>query len=171
MKQIVLTGFMGAGKSTVGKILASKLTLPLVDIDTEIQFEHQASITEIFANLGEPAFRKLEHQMLTRTLLQEAVISTGGGIILDNDNRLKLGTADFVVYLKTSPDTFLSRLKGDTTRPLIQEKSKDEIIAIFEARTNLYESVAGLIVETDNLTPEEIADQIKRDFQTRKEQL
>ncbi|MBA3925379.1 shikimate kinase [Listeria rustica] len=171
MEQIVLTGFMGAGKSTVGKILAKKLALPFVDIDTEIQSEHQISITEIFANLGEPAFRKLEHQMLTRALLQDAIISTGGGIILANDNRLKLEAADFVVYLKTSPDTFLSRLKGDTTRPLIQEKSKDEIIAIFEARTRLYESAAGLIVETDNLTPEEIADQIKQDFQTRKEQL
>lgn len=171
MNQIVLTGFMGAGKSTVGKILAEKLALPLVDIDTEIQSEHQVSITEIFANLGEPAFRKLEHQMLTRALLQDAIISTGGGIILSDDNRMKLEAADFVVYLKTSPDTFLARLKGDTTRPLIQEKSRDEIIALCESRTKLYESVAHLILETDELTPEEIAVQIKQAFQTRKELL
>ncbi|EUJ30842.1 shikimate kinase [Listeria cornellensis] len=170
MNQIVLTGFMGAGKSTVGKILAEKLRLPLIDIDTEIQSEHQISITEIFANLGEPVFRTIEHQTLTSALLKDAVISTGGGIILSNDNRSILESADFVVYLKTSPNTFLARLKGDTTRPLIQEKSREEIISLFESRTKLYEGVAHLILETDELTPEEIANQIKQDFEIRKEQ-
>lgn len=170
MNQIVLTGFMGAGKSTVGKILAEKLKLPLIDIDTEIQSEHQTSITEIFASLGEPAFRTIEHRTLTSALLRDAVISTGGGIVLSDDNRRILETADFVVYLKTSPDTFLARLKGDTTRPLIQEKSREEIIALFESRTKLYEDISSLILETDDLTPEEIANQIKQDFQIRKEQ-
>ncbi|EUJ51174.1 shikimate kinase [Paenilisteria rocourtiae] len=169
MNQIVLTGFMGAGKSTVGKILAQELVLPLIDIDTEIEVKHQTSITEIFANLGESVFRNIEHQMLVSALSRDAIISTGGGIILSKDNRIQLGTANFVVYLKTSPSTFLNRLKGDTTRPLIQEKSKEEITALFESRTELYEEVADLILETDNLTPVEVAKIIKQDFQKRRE--
>ncbi|EUJ36531.1 shikimate kinase [Listeria weihenstephanensis FSL R9-0317] len=171
MRQIVLTGFMGAGKTTVGKLLSQTMQLPIIDIDTEIQLEQQASITEIFANLGEVKFRELEHQMLLRVLQKDAVISTGGGIILSPENRAELTAANFVVYLKTQPDSFLSRLKGDTTRPLIQEKSAKEIKDLFESRAQLYENSAHLTIETDELTPQEIANQIQQYFQERKENI
>ncbi|MBC6314619.1 shikimate kinase [Listeria grandensis] len=169
MNQVVLTGFMGAGKSTVGRILAENLALPLIDIDTEIQSKFQSSVTEIFARLGESVFRNEEHDMLMQVLQQEAVISTGGGIILSPQNRAKLQSADFVVYLKTSPDIFLKRLEGDTTRPLIQEKSPEEIKILFDSRTQLYEATSHLVIETDLLTPQEIAKKIKKEFQIRKE--
>ncbi|MBC2325377.1 shikimate kinase [Listeria booriae] len=170
MDQIVLTGFMGAGKSTVGKILADNLALPFIDIDSEIQREQGMLITDIFAQLGESKFRELEHQTLLQALQKNAVIATGGGIILSETNQSALKNANHVIYLKTNPQTFLTRLSGDTSRPLIQEKSPQEIQAIFDSRTHLYENTAHLIVETDNLTPDQIVDKIKNHFQLGKGQ-
>lgn len=160
MRKIILTGFMGAGKTTVGQLLAELTASEHADIDSEIMEEQGMSVTELFANFGEQGFRDLEHQKLKEVVAKEAIISTGGGIILKPENRRILAEEYPVVYLKTDPAIFLERLKGDTTRPLVQEKTPAEIQAIFEPRIKLYEETADVIIETDQLTQIQVAQAI-----------
>lgn len=158
MNQIILTGFMGAGKTTVGEVLSQLMKLPHTDIDSEIIAEQGCPVTEIFEKAGEAGFRDLEHQKLKEVIQRQSIISTGGGIVLRPENREVLKACDApVVYLKTDPAIFLARLEGDTTRPLVQEKTPEEIRGIFEPRIQLYEETADLIIETDELNQEEVA--------------
>ncbi|MGX7418278.1 shikimate kinase [Carnobacterium gallinarum] len=160
MDQIILTGFMGAGKTTVGQVLSELTNIAHTDIDSEIIEEQGCPVTEIFEKHGEQGFRDLEHQKLKEVIQRKAIISTGGGIVLRPENREVLKAFSPVVYLKTDPAVFLARLEGDTTRPLVQEKTPDEIRAIFEPRIKLYEETADLIIETDELNQEEVAEAI-----------
>lgn len=158
---VILIGFMGSGKTTVGRILADLLHVPFFDSDTEIEQRTGSTITEIFEQLGEPAFRTLEYQVLQELLCQTAVLSTGGGIIVSQENREVLTNCQTVVYLKTSPTIFLKRLADDQNRPLVQGKSSIDIQAIFEKRADWYEAVADMVVQTDFLTPIEVARKIQ----------
>lgn len=160
MKQVILVGFMGAGKTTVGQLLADKQHLPYYDIDEVIARDQQKSIPEIFDAYGESFFRELETAKLADLLTKEGIISTGGGIILNEKNRQLLRASSSVYYLQTSPETFLERLKNDTSRPLIQQKSQSEVAAIFRPRVPLYKAVSSFIVNTDHKTPEAIAAEI-----------
>lgn len=157
MNQIILTGFMGAGKTTVGEILSELTALPQIDIDSEIIAEQGCPVSDIFEQKGEQGFRDLEHQKLKEVLQKKAIISTGGGIVLRPENREVLKNFSPVIYLKTDPAIFLERLEGDTTRPLVQEKTPAEIRAIFEPRIQLYEETADFIIETDELNQAEVA--------------
>ncbi|WP_088810873.1 MULTISPECIES: shikimate kinase [Listeria] len=161
VRQLILTGFMGAGKTTIGKLLANKMELPFIDIDKEIEIEQEKSIREIFDTYGEEAFRKMERGKLAELRDTSAVLSTGGGIVLDDNNQAFLIRHPApVFYLRTSPKIFLHRLRNDTTRPLLQAKTSEEITAIFESRTPLYEQTANYVIITDNKDPYEIADEI-----------
>lgn len=157
MDQIILTGFMGAGKTTVGEILSELTALPQIDIDSEIIAEQDCPVSDIFEQRGEQGFRDLEHQKLKEVLQKKAIISTGGGIVLRPENREVLKRFSPVIYLKTDPAIFLERLEGDTTRPLVQEKTPAEIRAIFEPRIQLYEETADFIIETNELNQDEVA--------------
>ena len=114
MDQIILTGFMGAGKTTVGEILSELTALPQIDIDSEIIAEQGCPVSDIFEQKGEQGFRDLEHQKLKEVLQKKAIISTGGGIVLRPENREVLKSFSPVIYLKTDPAIFLERLEGDT---------------------------------------------------------
>ncbi|EUJ26837.1 Shikimate kinase 1 [Listeria grayi] len=160
MKQVILVGFMGAGKTTIGKLLAKRKGMPYYDIDEEIVQDQKQTIAAIFAESGEEAFRKLETAKLQELLGKNGVISTGGGIVLNADNRELLTSHPAVFYLQTSPTTFLERLKEDTSRPLIQQKTMAEVEAIFEPRVPLYEGVASHIITTDGRSPEVIVEEI-----------
>lgn len=160
MKQVILVGFMGAGKTTIGKLLAKRKGMPYYDIDEEIVQDQKQTIAAIFAKSGEEAFRELETAKLQELLGKNGVISTGGGIVLNTDNRELLTSHPAVFYLQTSPTTFLERLKEDTSRPLIQQKTMAEVKAIFEPRVPLYEGVASHIITTDEKSPEVIVEEI-----------
>ncbi|WP_311769794.1 shikimate kinase [Listeria seeligeri] len=155
--QVILIGFMGAGKTTVGNILAKLANLPYIDIDEVIIHEQGMSVSDIFAKHGEKEFRRLEHEKLKELANTKAVIATGGGIVLNPENREVLKNTYPVIYLETKPEVFMNRLKGDTTRPLVQQKTPEEIRAIFEPRIQHYETSADFIVNTDNRNQQEVA--------------
>jgi shikimate kinase len=160
MKNIVLVGFMGTGKTVTGKILAEKTGMRLVDMDALIQEREARSISDIFATDGEPAFRAMERTM-TQELSKEQnlVISTGGGIVLNPDNIADFSESGLVVCLTASVDTIFDRLEHDTTRPLLSGDKKDQIRALLETRRPLYDAIPRQI-DGDRFNPEERASEI-----------
>lgn len=162
MKSIYLVGFMGSGKSTIGKLLADKLNLNYLDTDEEIEVKAKKKIKEIFADDGESAFRDLEHQILKSTSTSNYVISTGGGMIDREENRQWLNDKQ-VVYLKTSWETVSKRLQNDQNRPIWQDESRDKL-ELLANRDPKYRQVSSTTIETDHQTIEQIVEQISSIF-------
>lgn len=169
---VILIGFMGAGKTTVGKLLAEKMQQTFIDLDQLFEIETGCKIPDYFQKYGETAFRKLERQLLQTILNEKAepkVIATGGGIILTAENRqlLKETKNITVIYLKTSVDQLVLRLQQDTQiRPVILEKSITEIKKIYQERLTYYEECAHITIPTDQLTPEIIVEKIGLHLET-----
>ena len=160
MKSIFLVGFMGAGKTTVGSILSEKMNFDFCDTDQMIVEEESREIVNIFKTDGEEYFRDLESKKLYEVQNREnTIFSTGGGIILREENR-EILNKNFSVYLKASYEEIFSRIKKDTTRPLLNnEDPYNTGLKIFESRKELYDSFL-LFVETDFISPELVADKI-----------
>lgn len=157
---IILIGFMGCGKTTIGKMLSRKLSYRHVDIDHEIEKEAGCAIKDIFAEKGEDYFRDLETQTIKklRDELSNTVISTGGGLPLKPQNADILKDMGLVVYLKASPDVLWNRLKYDKTRPLLQKPSpKQELLRLLEYRDPFYMSAAHLVIDEDDKGVEAVA--------------
>ncbi len=162
MSSIILIGFMGAGKTTVGKELARK-GFELIDTDAYIENCEKMSISEIFAQKGEAYFREVETRTLETLLTQKKqfVISCGGGMPLREENRSLLKELGMVVYLRVRPETVLARLKGDTTRPLLQgDDSGERVRTLIAQREAHYVSSADCVLDVDLKTPDELASQI-----------
>jgi shikimate kinase len=164
-KNIFLIGFMGAGKSSVGRILSDTLNLAYCDIDEEIEERYEMKIYEIFQKFGEDYFRDIETQAL-RDILNDTrrVIATGGGVVLREENWEIMERAGITVYLRASLDSLWSRIKDDADnvefRPLLLVKDPlKRMSELLSARIQLYEKAAE-IVDTDNLAPEEVAKRI-----------
>src|SRR3989339_348567 len=151
---LVLTGFMGTGKSAVGKIVAEKLGWQYFDTDQIIEEETDCKITEIFAKKGEPYFRDLETKTVKLLcMLYKSVISCGGGVELRSENMDELERTGVVVCLTASPETIFERTKGDT-RPLLQVKDPlAKINEMIAARMPHYRR-CRLMIDTTGLTPE-----------------
>lgn len=162
MTQIVLIGFMGAGKTTVGSLLSEKLTAEFLDFDDMLVAEMGMSIQAYFDTYGEASFRKKETEVLQRAMARQAIISTGGGIVVKETNRELLKQLPYVVYLQTAPEEFVRRLQADHVhvRPLVVSKGPEEIVKLYTPREPLYEETAKIIIETTNKTPEEIVQEI-----------
>lgn len=162
MKGITLIGFMGAGKTTVGKLLSEQTGMAHIDFDDKIVEEIGMTIQEYFDLNGEAAFREKETKVLKKYIDHNYVISTGGGIVMQQENRALLKAMAPVVYLETTPEVFIPRLKNDhtTVRPLVVSKSPEEIKQVFEPRITFYKETASMIVSTDQRTPEEIVEEI-----------
>lgn len=161
-KKIALIGMMGSGKTTISKLLAKKSNWTLFDTDKIFEEENNTTITNFFEKFGENEFRKKEIQILDLISKNEnIIISTGGGIILKQENREKLFHQDiFSIYLKTSPDTIFERIKNNKTRPLLLvENPKCEIEKILNSRKDYY-NLAQLTVNTDDKTAQEITEEI-----------
>jgi shikimate kinase len=159
MKTIFLTGFMGAGKTSVGKELAALLNLPVIDTDQLIEQKAGKSINEIFAVEGEAAFRKYERELL-RTLPREGVIvTTGGGIVIQKENRDWMKKNGVVIYLHCEPEEILQRLANDTSRPLLKNNKQEQIKQLLAERLAYYKE-ADFIVDTTNKNIKEIAQEI-----------
>lgn len=148
---IFLVGPMGAGKSTIGRRLARALERNFLDSDKEIEQRTGASISWIFDKEGEAGFRAREKLMIEElTRRSGIVLATGGGAILDPDNRRHLKERGLVIYLNVSIDEQLRRTRRDTNRPLLQtEDRRGRLKQLFEIRDPLYREVADLIIGTD----------------------
>lgn len=161
MKNIVLIGFMGAGKSRIGKLLAKKLGYKFVDTDEQIKLKEGKSISEIFKDIGEQGFRDIESQVVAHfSQMSNLVISTGGGVPLRKTNMDNLRSNGLIVFLSATPQTVYERVKGNTKRPLLQtEDPFATICKLIKERTPYY-SEADLTVETDCRSPLEVVQEI-----------
>jgi shikimate kinase len=165
-RNIVLVGFMGTGKTTVGRLLAGRTEMPLVDMDALIEEHAGKSITEIFAQDGEPHFRALEREVVQELSARHGqIVSTGGGIVLNPDNIADYEKTGLVVCLLASAGEILDRVQHDTTRPLLAGDKQEKIIQLLDTRRPLYEAIPHQI-DTDGLTPEIIAAKIIALYET-----
>jgi shikimate kinase len=155
---IVLVGFMGAGKTTVGTLLAGRLGLPFTDSDQVIEQRAGRPVRQIFAEDGEPAFRALEHEIIAELLDgPPIVLALGGGAAEHPQTRNKLATAQ-VVYLHVSYAQALQRVGGDPeSRPLL---ARPDLAGLYERRLGVYAGVATMTVPTDGRDPLAIAEDI-----------
>lgn len=155
----ILIGYMGCGKSTIGKKLSEILNIKLVDTDAWIEERQGMTVSEIFATKGEPFFRDLETGTLQELLEEKEsmVISVGGGLPLREENRRLLQQLGQVIYLKAQPETIYNRVKGDTTRPLLQtENPMGKIREMLGQREEKYQTAADKIVMVDEKDVSEI---------------
>jgi shikimate kinase len=143
---------MGAGKSTIGRRLASYYRLPFIDMDEELEKRTGVSVSLIFEVEGEPGFRSRETRLLAElAVLNGAVIATGGGVILAEENRQLMHQNGFVLYLPVTVAQQLTRLQRDNRRPLLRAPDRRErLLAMAEARAPLYESIADLSLQAEN---------------------
>ncbi len=161
-KNIFLVGPMGAGKSAVGRQLARALHLTFMDSDDEIESRTGVDIPFIFEKEGEAGFRKRESAAIEDlTKMEGVVLATGGGAIVDPDNRSWLGGRGFVVYLSTSVDQQFKRTSRGRERPMLENGDRREILEkLLEQRDPLYREIADLVVETDGRKVHSVANEI-----------
>ncbi|MCR4881925.1 MAG: shikimate kinase [bacterium] len=160
-KNIVLVGLMGAGKTSVGKLLSKKYKLKCVDVDEFMEFSLGMTISEVFSQYGESSFRELEKDAI-KVLSQKTdnIISTGGGALENEENIRNLQRNGVLVYLKTSPETLYERVKNQKHRPLLQnENPLGTLENLLNKRENAYMK-ADFVVETDGKSLENVAKEI-----------
>lgn len=167
VENYILVGPMGAGKSTIGRLLAKELRLPFRDSDKEIEQRTGASIPLIFDVEGEQGFRDRERATIAELCqMRGLVLATGGGAVMSPANRDALRAGGRVIYLCTSVEQQLDRTSRDRNRPLLQAANPREVLAgLMALRDPLYREIADLIIETDERPPRlvviEILDQLK----------
>lgn len=160
--RIVLIGPPGSGKTSVGKILAEELNLQAIDTDREIEEKSKKKIGEIFLELGEFGFRKIEREVVLDALKKDgSVISLGGGSILDSQVFEQLENEPRVVYLEVSISNAAPRVGFNTDRPLLLANPRQQWLKLFEERRERYETLARYRVNTDNKKAKESALEIK----------
>lgn len=160
---IILTGFMGCGKTSVGIRLSYALRRTMIDTDKWIEKKMNKTVSEIFAKEGEAAFRQMETECIKElTATQDhQIISTGGGMPVKEENRILLKELGHVYYLRVTPEAVYERLKGDTTRPLLQgENPKAKIKELLLGRSACYEEGADAIIDVSDKSFEEIIEKI-----------
>lgn len=157
---IVLIGMPASGKTTVAEILGKTLKMEVVDSDALI-VERYGEINNIFEEFGEEHFRDLESATIKEVVKKKnAVISTGGGCPLRKGNVLALKEGGKIIFLRTSIAELIRRTEGDGTRPLLKGEREERLRSLLSVRTPVYEKAADFTVDTDGLTPEDIANKI-----------
>jgi shikimate kinase len=159
-RNVILVGFMGTGKSTVGKLLAERLKWSFTDMDEWIEREQKTRIRELFRLHGEAHFRTLESDALRRLLLGEKqILATGGGAVLAQENRTTMLKNGFVVALTADSETIIHRVSSDQNRPLLQGNLEERVHMLLKERIHAYE-FAHTAVNTTGLSVAEIVEQI-----------
>jgi shikimate kinase len=159
MKRMYLTGFMGAGKTTVGQRLAERLQLPIIDTDHYIEEHVGKSIKRIFAEEGEAAFRQYERECLRMLPPDKVIVTTGGGIVIQKENRDWMKQTGIVIYLHCEFEEIVKRLADDDTRPLLTQHHRDDLEALWKKRLPYYQE-ADWMVDTTGKRVEQIVDEI-----------
>lgn len=167
-KNIILIGFMGSGKTSVGKILADSIGFDFIDTDeTILKRENSSSIKQIFDTKGENYFREQERGIVKEIAIKkDSVIATGGGVIKDKENMDALRLNGVVVFMKCSPEVILKRIGNKTDRPIIYNKSAEEIEEIMKEREEFYAN-HDILIDVSALTPIDAAKAIMVAYQKR----
>jgi len=160
-KNIIITGFMGTGKSVVAKELARKLKMEFIDMDQIIEEDQGMSISDIFARYGENYFREQENKLVKKlSQKKNMVIATGGGTLLSSDNARMLGQAGEIVCLYADSQTIYNRVRRKNDRPLLKgENILNKINLLLEERKKIYDNIKWKI-NTTNFTTQEVVDKI-----------
>lgn len=162
---IVLVGMMGAGKSSVGRMLARRLDRDLLDSDEMIESRTGRTVREIWEADGEPAFRALETEVLRDAVAapEPSIIAAAGGVVLSADNRAVLkGAGAHVVWLLADVELLLDRVKAGMHRPLLDDDPEGTLRAMYDERSGLYQDVADAIVSVDNRSIKDVAGAVLR---------
>ena len=161
MKNVVLIGFMGTGKTTVGRLLAGRLGRPFVDSDKKIELWHGMSIKEMFENHGENYFRQREKEAIARlSRYHNAVIATGGGVVLQQKNMERLKRHGVIIALTAELEMILQRTARKDARPLLNGVERAETVRnLLQNRESLYKQ-AAFVVDTTTLTPQQVVAEI-----------
>ena len=160
---IIITGFMGSGKTTIGRKLAKLIEYSFLDTDSEIEDDQGCSVSEIFKYGGEECFREMETRLLEKLKnIENSVIATGGGIILREENRKMLNGIGKCVYLRVPEEELARRLKNDRNRPLLMNNNPEIVVQeMFIERGLLYEQ-AECIIDTTQRSSHQIAKEIAK---------
>jgi shikimate kinase len=166
---IYLVGLMGAGKTTVGRLLARRLKMRFLDADHELERRCGVKIPVIFEIEGEAGFRIREQQAIAELVAQDGVVlATGGGVVLAEDNRRRLAACGTVVYLRARPEDLYERVRHDRNRPMLA--TADPLARLCELhaqRDSLYRSVADLVVETGAQSVQAVARELLTQLEQR----
>lgn len=158
-------GFMGAGKSTIGQALAKRLHKEFLDTDRLIEKEEGESISHIFERKGEAFFRRREEEVIKRIAKESGfVVALGGGAILSENNRRKLGNSGIGVYLAWTPERLLERILNDRRRPLVSglplSSRRQRLVELFESREGLYKRADFIVNCSDDMTVNTVVNRI-----------
>ncbi len=160
LENIILVGFMGTGKSTIGREIKKQLGYHLVDTDLIIEEQADMDIPQIFSKQGEPSFRSMETELLKSMVHQNMnhhIIATGGGMAVATENQILLKKLGFVVWLSCSPENILERTSRTNNRPLLQSNNRIEVIEkLLNERTPLYDRASHIKIDTSKLNFDEI---------------
>lgn len=164
-RNYVLIGFMGAGKTTIGRVLSRRLRLDFKDTDALIESKTGYTISDIFAKYGEDHFRELETEIIAQLAesLSNTVLSAGGGLPINKNNHSYLKKIGKVVYLRVSSETVRRRLQNDTTRPLLRGSAaevNERIEHLLKERDPIYKALADKVIQVDALSVAEIVSRI-----------
>jgi shikimate kinase len=163
VKQVVLVGLMGSGKSTVGALVAARTGREFVDVDVVIAGETGKTVRELWEEGGEAAYRSLESGAVLGVLARDtpSVLAAPGGVVLDPAVRAALA-GNIVVWLRTRPSTLAGRVHAGDHRPLLGDHPAESLAAMADERSALYGAVATAVVDTDGLAPDAVAAAVVR---------
>jgi shikimate kinase len=159
MKRIYLTGFMGAGKTTIGQRLAERLHVPMIDTDDYIEQCIGKPIKRIFAEEGEAAFRQYEREFLRTLPPDRIIVTTGGGMVIQKENRDWMRQTGTVIYLHCEFAEIVKRLADDDTRPLLSQHHRDGLESLWKQRLPYYHE-ADWVIDTTGKSIEQIVEEI-----------
>lgn len=159
---IFIVGPMGSGKTTIGRQIAKSLDLKFIDSDHEIEKRTGVDITFIFDKEGEAGFRKREHEVIHELSMQTGIVlATGGGAVIDAENRSALKQNGIVIYLQAPVGELIKRTSRDKSRPLLQtDDPKAKLEKLMQEREGFYKEVADLIINTGNRTAKDVVNEI-----------
>lgn len=165
MKNIYLVGFMGTGKTTVGRLLARKKKWHFVDLDDLIEFRERRRISDIFAQSGEPYFRRIEKEVLREVAKEKGfIVACGGGIVMDKENIEIMKNSGTVICLAARAGVILKRTSGFSHRPLLQVKDPEKQIQLLMKLRATYYAKAHKTIDTSKISAEEVAQRIAKLF-------